>query len=147
MAQVTPYKAVIMSKAILSWQTAFFSRRISGFRRDRLSLTACWVRVVRASMFTLMSSRLVEGTKTVAKGLFPWKTEHVYPVTGHGSGSRNLRSKRQIFSRNLNGKVDLFYKNCTCGLILRCSCGCHFRITSLWYMLIHAGQRRQHCRV
>lgn len=86
-------------------------------------------------MFTLTSSRSMEGTKTVAKGLFPWKTEHVYPMTGHHRGSRNLRSKRQIFSRNLNGKVDLYYKNRTCGLLLRCSCGCNFRNTAWWCML------------
>lgn len=70
MAQVPPFKA-IMSKAILSWWTAFLNRYISGFSKDSLSLRACWVRVVKASIFTLTSSGSMEGTKTMAKGLYP----------------------------------------------------------------------------
>ena len=73
MAQVPPCEAVIMSKAIVSWRTAFLIRGILVFSKDRLcqlSFKVCWVNLVRASMCGIMSSRPVEGTKMVAKWLY-----------------------------------------------------------------------------
>lgn len=53
MAQVPPWKAVIMSETILFWRIAFPIRDISVFSKDQfcqLSLKACWVNLVRASI-------------------------------------------------------------------------------------------------
>ena len=50
---------------ILKWRTAFIIRDLSVFTKDRpcwLSLKACWVKLVRASMCAIMSSRPTEGT-------------------------------------------------------------------------------------
>lgn len=70
MAQVLPYKAVIISKAILFQRTSFLTRDISEFSKDRhcwLSLKACWVNLVMGSMCAIMSYRTMEGTMIVAK--------------------------------------------------------------------------------
>ena len=70
MAQVPPCKAVIMSKAILFWRTAFLIRDIIVFIKDRLrclSFKVCCMNSVRASMCGIMSSRPMEEIKTEAK--------------------------------------------------------------------------------
>lgn len=43
----------------------------------------------------------------------------VHPVTGYQRSIRSLMPKRQIFSRNVDGKFFSFYENYTCGLIPR----------------------------
>ena len=48
-------------------EASFSHRHISVFSKDRLSFKACWVNVVRASMYAVVSSFSMEGTKTVAK--------------------------------------------------------------------------------
>lgn len=70
MAQVPPYEAVIMFKAILFYKAAFLTGDISVFSKDRLcslSFKACWVNAVRVFMCVITSSRPMEGTKTAAK--------------------------------------------------------------------------------
>ena len=80
-AQVSPFKGVIISKAIQFWKTAFLIRDISVFSKDRfcqLSFKACWVNWVKASICATMSSRPMERKKTAAKWLYQWKTEHAH---------------------------------------------------------------------
>lgn len=63
-ARVPPFKGVIMSKAMQFWKTAFLIRDISVFSKDRfcqLSSKACWVNLVKASIYATMSSRPMEG--------------------------------------------------------------------------------------
>lgn len=59
-------------------------------------------------------------------------------MTRHHRSSKILRLKRQTFSSNLHENVFHFYVNDTCGMILRCQCGCSFRNLAwlhIFYML------------
>ena len=55
MAQVPPCEVVVMLKAtILFWRIAFLIKGISAFTRDKQSLKACWVNIVRALIIRVL---------------------------------------------------------------------------------------------
>lgn len=73
-----PLCQAVISKAILFWRTSLLIRDISVFSKDRLCwllLKVFWMNLVRASMYAIMSSRSMEGTKMAAKWWYEWKTE------------------------------------------------------------------------
>ena len=73
MAQVLSCEAVVASKAILFWRTAFLIIAISMFSRDRLyqlSCKPCQVDLENVSLCAVMSSRPMEEAKMVAKWLY-----------------------------------------------------------------------------
>lgn len=60
----------MMTKAVLFRRTAFLTRDISGFGKDRLcqlSHKACGVTLVRAAVCAVMSSQSIQKRKMVAK--------------------------------------------------------------------------------
>lgn len=97
MAEVPPCEAVLMSKAILFWKTAFLIRDISVFSKDRLcrlSFKACWVNELRVSVCAIMSSRPMERTDTAAKWSYQWETERAYLALRKGRlASFNTRGR------------------------------------------------------
>lgn len=68
-AQVPPFEAKIMPEAILFWRTAFLTRGISVFSKDKLcwlSFKVSWVNLVRASICAITSIQPTEEGKTAA---------------------------------------------------------------------------------
>lgn len=80
-AQVLPWEAAKMSKAILLWRTAFLMKDISVYNKDKLhqlSFSTCWLNFIRASICTITSLMPTEGTPTADKWSYLSKTEHVH---------------------------------------------------------------------
>lgn len=91
-AQMPPCEAATMSKAILSWKTAFLVKDISVFSQERfrwLSSKTYWANSARASTCVIKASRPREGKKTAAK----WLCIYVYHVECVSAGLATARQR------------------------------------------------------
>ena len=80
-AQVPPWAAVSMPKAILLWITAFFIGICSSFKAWMafvLSRRACFVKLVKASTLIVISVVPIKGTNKAAIYSYHWNTDLVH---------------------------------------------------------------------